>query len=168
LIGAGGGEVGAGMHRGWVATATGVLKESHAVSLDGHMVIAPRVELRGEWYAGRLLRGLGGGAIAQNFGAPPAGAPANTLGPPIRDAAGWAQLNAQPVQSVIAGVGCGIDATNPQDNASRLQNTVCAIHADWRPTQPLLFGLEYRQLGTRFSTGLSTARHFNLVFGFEL
>ena len=168
LIGSRGGEVGFGMHRSWVATTSGELKESHAVSLDGHMVIAPRLELRGEWYAGRLLRGLGGGAIAQNFGAPPVGAPANVLGPPIRDDAGWAQLNAQPVQSVIAGVGCGVDATNPRDNATRLQNTVCAIHADWRPTQPLLFGVEYRQIGTRFSTGLSTARHVNLVFGFEL
>ena len=168
LIGSRGGEVGVGVHRSWVATANGVLKESHAVSLDGRMIIAPHLELRGEWYAGRLLRGLGGGAIAQNFGTPPAGAPPNALGPPIRDAAGWAQLNAQPVQSLIAGVGCGVDATDARDNGTRLQNTVCAIHADWRPAQPLLFGVEYRQLGTRFATGLSTARHVNLVFGFEL
>ena len=168
LIGSRGGEVGVGVHRSWVSTANGVLKESHAVSLDGRMIIAPHVELRGEWYAGRLLRGLGGGAIAQNFGTTPAGAPPNALGPPIRDAAGWAQLNAQPVQSLIAGVGCGVDATDARDNGTRLQNTVCAIHADWRPAQPLLFGVEYRQFGTRFATGLSTARHVNLVFGFEL
>ena len=168
LIGSRGGELGIGMHRGWVATTPGVLKESHAVSLDGHMVIAPHVEIRGEAYAGRLLRGLGGGAIGQNFGSPPVGAPANAIGPPIRDAAGWAQLNAQPVQSVIAGLGCGVDATNAKDNGTRLQNTVCAVHADWRPTQPLLFGVEYRQFGTRFPTGLATARHLNFIFGFEL
>jgi hypothetical protein len=168
LIGTRGGEIGVGMHRGWVATAPGVLKESHAVSLDGHMVLVPHVELRGEAYVGRLLRGLGGGAIGQNFGAPPAGAPTNALGSPIRDAAGWAQLNAQPHQTLIAGVGCGIDATNPDDAGTRLQNTVCAIHADWRPTQPLLFGIEYRQFGTRYSSGISSARHVNLVFGFEL
>ena len=168
LIGSRGGEVGIGMHRGWVATTTGELKESHAVSIDGHLIVAPRVELRGEGYIGRLLRGLGGGGIAQNFGAPPAGAPANSLGPPIRDAAGWAQLNVQPVQPVIAGVGCGIDATRAEDAATRLQNSVCAAHVDWRPVQPLVFGLEYRQLGTRYSTGTFTARHLNLILGFEL
>jgi hypothetical protein len=42
------------------------------------------------------------------------------------------------------------------------------VHADWRPVQPLLFGVEYRQIGTRYSTGTVSARHLNLVFGFEL
>ena len=168
LIGSRGGEIGIGMHRGWVATSTGELKESHAVSIDGRFIVAPKVELRGEGYVGRLLRGLGGGAIAQNFGAPPAGAPANSLGPPIRDAAGWAQINVQPLQPVIAGVGCGIDATRAEDAATRLQNTACAAHMDWRPVQPLVFGLEYRQIGTRFSTGTYSARHLNLILGFEL
>jgi hypothetical protein len=168
LIGARGGEIGVGMHRGWVATSTDVLKESHAVSADARLVIAPRVELRGEAYAGRLLRGLGGGAIGQNFGAPPVGSPANVLGPAIRDAAGWAQINAQPLESLITGVGCGIDLTNANDAATRLQNTVCAAHADWRPIQPLLFGIEYRQLGTRYQSGTFAAHHLNFIFGFEL
>jgi hypothetical protein len=168
LIGSRGGELGIGMHRSWVATTSGVLKESHAVSIDGHFIVAPRVELRGEAYSGRLLRGLGGGAIAQNFGTPPVGSPSSALGPPIRDVAGWAQINVQPVQPVIAGIGCGIDATRAEDAATRLQNTVCAAHADWRPVQPLVFGLEYRQLGTRYSTGIFSARHFNIILGFEL
>ena len=167
-IGTGGGEIGIGMHRGWVATSTGELKESHAVSIDGHFIVAPKVELRGEGYMGRLLRGLGGGAIAQNFGAAPVGAPPSALGPPIRDAAGWAQINVQPVQPVIAGVGCGIDVTRAEDAAPRAQNTVCAAHVDWRPVQPLVFGLEYRQIGTRFSTGTFSAHHLNLILGFEL
>jgi hypothetical protein len=114
------------------------------------------------------LRGLGGGAIGQNFGAVPAGAPVTSLGAPIRDAAGWAQINAQPTTSVITGVGCGVDLTNADDGGTRLQNTVCAVHADWRPVQPLLFGLEYRQIGTRYSTGTYGAHHVNLIFGFEL
>ena len=168
LIGSYGGEIGIGMHRSWVATSVGELKESHAVSVDGHFVLAPRVELRGEGYAGRLLRGLGGGAIGQNFGAPPPGTPVNVLGPPIRDMAGWAQVNGQPAQPFIAGVGCGIDVTNENDAATRLQNTVCAAHVDWRPTQPLLFGIEYRQFGTRYSSGTFGAHHINLIFGFEL
>jgi hypothetical protein len=69
---------------------------------------------------------------------------------------------------VIAGVGCGIDATRSEDAATRLQNTVCAAHVDWRPVQPLVFGLEYRQFGTRYSTGIYSARHLNLILGFEL
>lgn len=169
LIGArAGGEIGIGLHRGWVATAADVLQDSRALSLDARLVVLPRVELRGEAYTGQLLRGLGGGAIGQNFGAPPLGSPANTLGPAIRDAAGWAQLNGQPVQSLIAGVGCGIDVTNPDDDATRRQNTVCAVHVDWRPTQPLLFGIEYRQIGTRYSAGTFAAHHLNFIFGFEL
>lgn len=168
LIGDSGGEIGIGMHRSWVATAPGTLFESHAVSVDAHAVLLPHVELRGEAYTGRLLRGLGGGAIGQNFGAAPTGAPAGSLGPPIRDAAGWAQLNVQPHETLIAGVGCGVDVANRDDGATRLQNTVCAAHADWRPAQPLVFGIEYRQLGTRYTTGTYGARHLNFIFGFEL
>ena len=168
LIAESGGEIGIGMHRSWVATSAGTLVESHAVSLDAHAVVLPHVELRGEAYTGRLLRGLGGGGIAQNFGAPPVGAPVGAFGPPIRDAAGWAQLNVQPHTTLIAGIGCGVDVTNPDDGATRLQNTACAAHADWRPAQPLVFGVEYRQLGTRYSSGTYGARHLNLIFGVEL
>jgi hypothetical protein len=138
------------------------------VSLDAHAVLFPHVELRGEAYTGRLLRGLGGGAIAQNFGTPPGGGATGVLGPPIRDEAGWAQLNVQPHTTLITGVGCGIDLPNADDAPTRLQNTVCAVHADWRPAQPLVFGVEYRQLGTRYSSGTYSARHLNFIFGFEL
>lgn len=168
LIGDSGGEIGIGMHRSWIATAAGTLVESHAVAVDAHAVLLPHVELRGEAYAGRLLRGLGGGAIGQSFGAAPAGAAAGALGPPIRDAAGWAQLNVQPHTTLITGVGCGVDLANHNDAATRLQNSVCAAHVDWRPAQPLVFGVEYRQLGTRYSSGTFGAHHINLIFGFEL
>jgi len=168
LLGSTGGEVGIGVHRGWIATSPGVLQNSHAVAIDARAILFPHVEIRGEGYTGQLLRGLGGGAIGQNFGAPPANAPPNTFGPPIHDAAGWAQINVQPLESLITGVGCGIDVTDPNDGATRLQNSVCAAHADWRPAQPLLFGIEYRQLGTRYSTGTFGAHQFNFIFGFEL
>jgi hypothetical protein len=82
--------------------------------------------------------------------------------------AGWAQVNVQPHTTLIAGVGCGVDLPNRNDAATRLQNTVCAAHMDWRPAQPLVFGLEYRQLGTRYSTGTYGARHLNFILGFEL
>ena len=167
-IGSRGGEVGVGMHKAWVATSSGGLQESHAIAIDGHAVIAPGVELRGEAYTGRLLRGLGGGGIAQNYGVPDPSAPVGTLGPPIVDVAGWAQLNVQPHPVLLTGAGCGIDLTDPDYAPIRRQNTVCAAYVHWRPVQPLVLGLEYRQIGTRFSTGTFGARHFNLAFGFEL
>jgi hypothetical protein len=159
MIGDRGGEIGVGIHRGWVATAPGILEVSRAVSLDAHVVPLRGVELRGEAYAGQLLRGLGGGGIAQNFG---------SLGTPVRDVAGWAQLNVQPHPVLITGIGCGLDLVDPDANPTRLQNTVCAAHAAWRPMQPLVIGVEYRQLGTRLATGTFGARHVNVVLGFEL
>jgi len=167
-IGSRGGEIGFGMHKAWVATSTGRLQESHAIALDGHAVLAPNVELRGEAYTGRLLRGLGGGGIAQNYGVPDPNAPTGTLGPPIVDVAGWAQLNVQANPVVLTGVGCGIDLADPDYAPIRRQNTVCSAYLSWRPVQPLVLGLEYRQIGTRFSTGTFGARHINLAFGFEL
>lgn len=167
-IGLPGGEFGIGMHRGWVVAAPGLLLESHALSADVRAVLARGVELRGEAYVGRLLRGLGGGGIAQNFGRPAATAPPGALGAPIRDVAGWVQVNLQPAALLGYGIGCGIDVADPDADPVRLQNTVCALHVDWRPIQPLVFGAEYRHLGTRYSTGTYTARHFNLIFGVEL
>jgi hypothetical protein len=167
-IGSPGGELGIGMHRGWIVAAPGQLLESHAVSADVRAVLAQGIELRGEAYVGRLLRGLGGGGIAQNFGRPAATAPPGTLGPPVRDVAGWAQVNLQRSPVLTYGVGCGIDVADPDADPARLQNTVCALHAEWRPVQPLVFGAEYRHLGTRFTGGTYTARHLNLVFGVEL
>ena len=159
VIGDRGGEIGVGMHQGWIATTPGILLSSRAVSLDAHIVPVRGVELRGEAYAGRLLRGLGGGGIAQNFG---------PLGAPVQDVAGWAQLNVQPQPTLVAGVGCGLDLVDPDAEPARLQNTACAAHAAWRPMQPFVMGIEYRQIGTRLSGGTFGARHINLVMGFEL
>ena len=167
-IGSRGGEIGFGLHRSWLGTSSGRLQESHAVAMDARAVLVPGVELRGEAYTGRLLRGLGGGGIAQNYGVPDAGAPAGSVGPPLVDVAGWAQLNVQPNPVVITGIGCGIDLADPDYAPVRRQNTVCAAHVTWRPVQPLVAGFEYRQIGPRFSTGTYGARHFNLVLGFEL
>jgi hypothetical protein len=163
-----GGEIGVGMHKAWVATSSGKLQESHAVAVDAHAFLGKGVEIRGEAYTGRLLRGLGGGGIAQNYGQPDPSAPPNTLGPPIVDVAGWAQINVQPNPVVITGVGCGVDLADPDYAPIRRQNTACAAHLTWRPVQPLVAGFEYRQIGTRFSTGTYGARHYNLVLGFEL
>jgi hypothetical protein len=165
-IGNGGGEIGVGTHRGWVANGDGGLETSYAVTMDARISLAPRVELRGEAYSGRLLRGLGGGGIGQAFGRSTS---PEEFGPAIRDRAGWAQLNAQLLRPLLGGVGCGIDVVNEADRAIRQRNTVCATHLLWRPSEPIVVGLEFRRLSTRFDVGgTGRASHLNLGIGFEL
>jgi hypothetical protein len=165
-IGDGGGEIGVGVHRGWVANGDGQLVTSYATTVDARVSLTSRVEVRGEAYVGRLLRGLGGGAIGQAFGRPLGGAP---LGPPLRDRAGWAQVNAQLISTVLAGAGCGLDVVDDDDRPTRRRNTVCAGHLLWRPSEPIVVGLEYRGIATEYDTGSTgRARHLNLSIGFEL
>ena len=163
-LGGEGGEIGVGVHHGWVATSDSTLATSRALSADARVALTRLLELRGEWYAGRLLRGLGGGGIGQNFGLP---APGESLGPPVRDVAGWAQLNLQAHPLLITGAGCGLDVANEDDRPTRLRNGACAAHLLWRPAQPVLLGAEYRRIRTVYASGPATADHFNLALGFE-
>jgi hypothetical protein len=165
-IGDGGGEIGVGVHRGWVADGTGALITSRAIAMDARVSLTSRLEVRGEAYAGQLLRGLGGGAIGQAFGRPATGA---ALGPPIRDKAGWAQINAQVLTTLLAGAGCGLDVVDETDRPTRRRNSVCAGHLLWRPSEPIVVGLEFRGITTEFDTGdTGRAQHLNLSLGFEL
>ena len=165
-IGDGGGEIGVGVHRGWVSTGAGELVSSYATTVDARVSFTSRLELRGEAYTGRLLRGLGGGAIGQGFGRPVTG---TGLGPPIRDHAGWAQLNARLHATLLAGAGCGLDVADDDDRPTRRRNSVCAGHLLWRPSEPVVVGLEYRRIATEFDPGVTGyARHLNLSIGFEL
>ena len=164
-IGDGGGEIGVGTHRGWVSTGMGELVTSYATTMDARVSFTSWLELRGEAYTGRLLRGLGGGAIGQAFGRPLTG---TGLGAPIRDDAGWAQLNARVHATLLAGAGCGIDVANDDDRPTRRRNDVCAGHLLWRPSEPVVVGLEYRRIATEFDPGVTgNARHLNLSVGFE-
>lgn len=161
-----GGEIGVGVHRGSAVTEGGRETTSRALAMDARASFGGRWELRGEAYAGQLLRGLGGGGIGQAFGRPASGA---LSGPPIRNRAGWAQLNLQALRTVLLGAGCGVDVANQADRPVRTRNTVCAGHALWRPAEPLLLDLEYRRLETRFDAGgLGRAHHLNLTFGVEI
>jgi hypothetical protein len=154
-----------GVHRGWVRTAPGRLEVSRAITADWRVPLGRAAEVRGEAYAGRLVRGLGGGAIGQSYGR---AAPGETVGPALRDVAAWAQLNVQPHATTIGGAGCGVDRVNPDDRPTRRANTSCAAHLLWRPVQPVVVGLELRHLRTRYDAGLRTARHVNFAVGFEL
>jgi len=56
-----------------------------------------------------------------------------------------------------------------EDRPTRRRNTVCAGHVLWRPSEPIVVGLEYRGLATEYDTGVTgRARHLNLSVGFEL
>jgi hypothetical protein len=161
-----GGGVGLGVHQGWVDVGEGGLQTSQALAFDARVSLSSLVELRGEGYVGHLLRGLGGGGIAQAFGRPLAGA---TLGPALRDRAGWAQLNVQARPALLLGTGCGVDVVNEADRPVRQRNTVCAAHALWRPADPVLLGIEYRHFSTLYSSGgLARAGHVNVAIGFDL
>ena len=165
----GGGEVGVGVHRGWVDVGRGALRSSRALTADARVALSRRVELRGEGYVGgRLVRGLGGGAIGQTFGRVPAGAPAGTIGAPLSDAGGWAQLNWRPHPVLLTGAGCGYNAVDPAGQPLRRSNLACATHLTWRPMEPLLLGFEYRRLRTRYDAGPFVGHHLNLALGVEL
>lgn len=165
-IGEGGGEIGVGVHRGWVSIGDGAITTSHAIAVDARISLGPRAEIRGEAYGGRLLRGLGGGGIGQAFGR--AVAPA-TQGPPIRDRAGWGQLNARVINTLLAGAGCGLDVVNDDDRPTRRRNTACAAHLLWRPSEPIVLGVEFRALETKFDSGaVGRVNHLDFGFGFEL
>jgi len=165
-IGEGGGEIGIGVHHGWVSVGDAPLQNSNAITADWRISFTPRVELRGEWYAGRLVRGLGGGGINQAFGKPIGNEP---LGPPINDQAGWGQLNAQFLSTLLGGAGCGLDVVDLADRPVRTRNTVCSAYTLWRPSEPFFVGLEFRGVATKYDTGATgRVRQLNLGIGFEL
>jgi hypothetical protein len=165
------GEVGIAGHLGWYAAAgTGVptagaedLLVSRGISLDARVPLGRRIELRGELYRGRLLRGLGGGAIAQNFGQPDAGGIRRV----IRDTGGWAQLIVRPSLMWEVGGGIGVDDPDDEDRPVRTRNIAWSALVTVRPAGPLLAGLEYRRMKTRYDTGEFANGHLNLAVGFE-
>ena len=164
-IGDGGGEIGVGVHHGWVSNGLGKLVTSYATTVDARVSFTSWLELRGEAYTGRLLRGLGGGGIGQAYGRPETG---QTIGPPVHDQAGWAQLNARVHPTLLTGAGCGLDVVDDDDRPTRRRNNSCAAHLLWRPSEPVLVGLEYRRIVTEFDPGVSgNVRHLNLSIGFE-
>lgn len=157
------GELGVGIHRGWLAVPGDSSLTSEAVSVDAMLPLAGWLEIRGEAYRGKLLRGLGGGGIGQNFGAP---ASIGAAAPVLRDQGGWAQLNLRPGAGLTLGGGCGVDDPDDEDRPARLRNRACEGHAIWRPGA-LLVGVEYRRLTTNYVADSFSDDHLNLAVGFE-
>jgi hypothetical protein len=162
-------EVGCSAHAGWVSVPAAArvnpdsMLTSHAFGCDGKLSFTPWLEVRGEAYTGQLMRGLGGGAIAQGVG---------INGQPVRDDAGWAQINVHRPDGMLAGgVGCGADHPRaddlPRDASARLRNTACAVYSIVKPGGPVFVGFEARRIATQYSNARFDNNHFNLAIGFE-
>jgi hypothetical protein len=168
-----GGEVGIAGHLGWfsntgtagtIIPGEGELLKSEGIALDARVPLARWVELRGEVYRGKLLRGLGGGGIGQNFGAVD---PVTGLRNILLDTGGWAQLNFRPGTFWELGGGFGIDQPRASDRPVRQRNVAVEGHVIVRPAGPLLLGMEYRRMETRYAVGTFADDHLNLATGFE-
>jgi len=163
------GEGGCAFHVGWLAvpgTATTLgdsLLASRGAGCDLRLPLQRWLEFRGEFYGGQLMRGLGAGAIGQGV---------NSFGQPIRNVAGWGQLNARPVGRIWSGgIGCGFDAPRQADVArdanSRHENNACSVYSIVHPTGPAFVGFEWRRLSTEYARGTFRNNHLNLATGFE-
>lgn len=186
------GEVGIGVHRGWIADPTGPPRSPLVVSeaavanalvpLGGAGPV--RFDVRGEAFQGQALRGLGGGGIAQTFLIAGANTPATGTTPavarasvPLRTRGGWAQLNVRYLELLTVGAGFGVDAprgpytaaTAALTNAAapRRRNAVFEGHAILRPGGPVLVGLTYRRTRTSYAAGPLVNDHVNLAIGYQ-
>lgn len=149
-------EIGCGVHQGWlVPVATRVV--SRAIACDAGVGLHQWVELRGEFFDGQAVRGLGGGGIGQNV--------VTATNAPLESTGGWAQLNIRPNAAFNVGAGCGAD--HPEAGAPRRRNDACAAYTIIRPVGPLFFGAELRRLRTGYATTRFTNDHVTLAAGFE-
>ena len=147
-------EIGCGVHQGWMVPAT-ERESTSAFACDLLAPLASWLDIRGEWFRGEALRGLGGGGIGQNFS--PANASLHTTG-------GWAQVNVRPSPWLGIGAGCGGD--HPDPAAARRRNDVCAGYALLRPEGPFFVGVEYRWMRTELATGRYVNDYVTLGTGF--
>lgn len=157
------GELGVGGHLSWLATTGDSLLQVNGVVVSGVAPLGAHLELRGEWYIGQGLSGLGGGAIGQPF---------NSDGEPLKDSGGWGQMNIKAGPWVFGGgygysrpVGTTIDAAN---DAFKTLNEQYGGRIEWRHA-PAVVAFEYRHLATTYggTIGERTATHLNLAMGVE-
>lgn len=153
--GSGAGEVGCGVHRGWLVPVA-QRETSSALACDAVLAMAGWLEVRAEAFTGQALRGLGGGGIGQNFTS--ATAPLDTRG-------GWAQVNLRPWPALRLGVGCGGD--HPASGPVRQRNDACAAYTTLGGDGPMFVGVEHRRLRTGYAAGRYTNDHVTLAAGFE-
>lgn len=148
-------EIGCGVHQGWLMPGVTTVASS-AFACDATLPFTEWLELRGEFFSGQGIRGLGGGGIGQNF------TPTNS---PLSSSGGWAQVNLRPTFELRLGAGCGLD--HPEAVALRRRNDACAAYTLYRPTGPLFVGAELRRLRTEYVTGRFSSDYVTIVTGFE-
>src|SRR5688572_29311755 len=119
-------EIGCGLHEGRLIVVSSVPeRRSRAVGCDLRIEFVEQFEIRGEYFRGEVLRGLGGGGIGQNFVTSMVGID------PLAAVGGWAQAIARPLPQLRLGAGFGID--DPDNLASRHRNDAIAAHVIVQP-----------------------------------
>ena len=157
------GEIGVGGHYGWLGTAGDSSLTTSAVAVTWQVPLVTWAEVRGEWYTGQMLQGLGDGGAGQNFGQ-------NALGKPIplRDTGGWVQVNVKPDAGLLLGLGLGQSQPTEGDLPDITRNALFEAHAIWRPGGLPVVSLEVKEIQTTYrATGLARTRQVNLGFGVE-
>ena len=144
-------EIGCGAHQGWLVPGVERVS-STAVACDLLLRVATSADVRGEFFSGQSVRGLGGGGIGQNFTA---------AGEPVRTTGGWAQLNLRPADLVGLGAGCGAD--HPRGTLPRRRNDACALYVAVEPVGAFQVGAEVRRLRTEHASGRYTSDHVTLT-----
>lgn len=154
------GELAVGVHSGQLDDPADVRRDSRTVSVTARLPLGARLEVRAEAFDGQALKGLGGGGIGQGLG---------VGGAPVRTKGGWAQVNFRTSERLLLGAGAGLDDPEDADVApgGRTKNAMSEAHLHWRPAGPLVFGVEWRQVVTDWTTGSYSNRHLNLAMGFE-
>lgn len=154
-------EIGCGVHEGLLmaVVATDPERRSRAIACDARIPIIEQVEVRGEYFRGEVLRGLGGGGIGQNFVTGTAGSAA------LRSEGGWVQVNTRFIPQLRVGAGFGSD--DPDDRATRFRNDAMSAHVVLQPAGPLFFGIEGRRLRTTYARGPYVNDYVTLAAGFE-
>lgn len=154
------GELAVGYHLGKIDDATDTRRDSRAVAVTARVPLGSRLELRAEAFDGQALKGLGGGGIGQGIGAG---------GAAVRTTGGWGQVNFKASPRLLLGAGAGMD--DPEDAdvnvGGRTKNTMTEAHVHWRPSGPLVFGVEWREIETAWTGGTWKNRHLNFAMGFE-
>ncbi len=152
-------EIGLGLHLGQINNQLENGEPSDAITLDFIVPIGERFEFRGEAFKGRALAGLGGGGIGQNFGLDSLRA--------LEAVGGWVQFNYKHSPRLLVGAGYGFDDPNDDRAPTLLHNATTEAHLHWRPSGPLVMGVEWRSTRTRYALTDYPNTHINLAFGFE-
>ena len=145
-------ELGCGAHQGWLVPVT-ELESSSAIACDVQLGLLEWLDIRGEFFTGQLLRGLGGGGIGQNF--------FGTTNDVVETTGGWAQMNVAPTDRLKVGAGCGAD--HPTGAVTRRRNDACSAFAVLRPVGAFSVGGEFRRLRTEYVSGRYTNDHVTLA-----